>query len=83
MIWVNFPFLESWKLSFDYKYDWTIWPYPEDGNANITVNDVGLDLAFSITKDREGRIQPVIHYIDISLGKIQLDMDDKISEWWN
>ena len=83
VIWVSFPFLESWQLSYDYTFDWTIWPYPETGNANITVKDVGLDLAFSLTKDKEGRIKPAIHYINVSLGKILLDMDDKIVKWFS
>lgn len=43
---------------------------------------MGLDLAFSITKDKEGRMKPAIHYIHVSLGKIDLQMVDYFARWF-
>ncbi len=59
VIWITFPFLEGWRLTADWNFDWGIpWLMPQDGKLVFTINDVGLNTAFSMKAEQDGTIQP-------------------------
>lgn len=74
------PIIEFWEGKANYSFDWAFL-FPSNGLAQFQVRDLSINFALSISKGSRGLWAPILHNVDVDLGKTKLDVEDAFWSW--